>query len=405
MLKRSINLSTQQSFFLFGARGTGKTSLVKELYSVSHTSSKALYLDLLNLDLEAKYQLNPEQLFKELEALPPETKTVIIDEIQKVPKLLDVVHRKIENSSLQFVLTGSSARKLKLGGANLLAGRAVVFNLFPLTANELGERLDLQNALMFGTLPRIINLADATEKRRSLKAYANTYLKEEVWGEQLVRKIEPFRRFLQIAAQTHGQPVNYNKISRSVGVDDSTVRSYYSILEDTLVGFFLSAYAGSERQKLRKTPKFYLFDNGVKRALDGSIDFDLQHGSFEYGILFEQFVLVEILRRLAYRELSITPSFLATEGGTEIDLILERAGVVVALIEIKSGSKIDGQDLRHIRALGPDFKRARSYCLYDGDTRYLEGNIIVSPWLTGIEEIVSDVTRGTAVSDRVPLSR
>jgi predicted AAA+ superfamily ATPase len=391
MLRRLVNLSTRQSFFLFGARGTGKTSLVKELFSVGNTSSQALYLDLLNLDLEAKYQLNPEQLFKELAALPPETRTVIIDEIQKVPKLLDVVHRKIEDSSLQFVLTGSSARKLKLGGANLLAGRAVVFNLFPLTSSELGDLFDLQNALMFGTLPRIVNLDDAIEKRRSLKAYANTYLKEEVWSEQLVRKIEPFRRFLQIAAQTHGQPVNYNKISRSIGVDDSTVRSYYSILEDTLVGFFLSAYAGSERQKLRKTPKFYLFDNGVKRALDGSIDFDLQHGSFEYGILFEQFVIVEILRRIAYLELSITPSFLATEGGVEIDLILERAGVVVALIEIKSGSKVDREDLRHIKAISPDFKRAKSYCLYGGDTRYLEGDIIVVPWLSGVKEVLNDV--------------
>lgn len=391
MLRRSINLSTQQSFFLFGARGTGKTSLVKGLFSVENGSSEVLYLDLLNLELEAKYQLNPEQLFKELAALPRETKTVIIDEIQKVPKLLDVVHRKIEDSCLQFVLTGSSARKLKLGGANLLAGRAAVFHLFPLTASELGDLFDVHSALMFGTLPRIINLSDATEKRRSLKAYANTYLKEEVWGEQLVRKIEPFRRFLQIAAQTHGQPVNYNKLSRSVGVDDSTIRSYYSILEDTLVGFFLSAYAGSERQKLKKTPKFYLFDNGVKRALDGSIDFDLPHGSFEYGVLFEQLVLVEIVRRISYLELSVAPSFLATEGGVEIDLILERAGKVVALIEIKSGSRVDSEDLRHIRALAPDFKGAKSYCLYGGDTRYLEGDTLVSPWLEGVEEVVRDV--------------
>jgi predicted AAA+ superfamily ATPase len=389
MLRRLINLSTQQSFFLFGARGTGKTSLVKSLFSVGGDSRDVLYLDLLNLELEAKYQLNPELLFKELSALPRETTTVIIDEIQKVPKLLDVVHRKIEDSSLRFVLTGSSARKLKLGAANLLAGRAVVFNLFPLLASELGSQFNLQNALMFGTLPRITTLDDVVEKRRSLTAYANTYLKEEVWGEQLVRKIEPFRRFLQVAAQTHGQPVNYNKISRDVGVDDSTVRAYYSILEDTLVGFFLSAYAGSERQKLRKMPKFYLFDNGVKRALDGSIDFNLHHGSFEYGLLFEQFVIVEILRRIAYLEISVVSSFLATEGGVEIDLVLERAGKVEALIEIKSGSRVDSEDLRHIKSLAPDFKGAKSYCLYGGDARYLDGDLLVLPWLQGIDEIIS----------------
>jgi predicted AAA+ superfamily ATPase len=196
---------------------------------------------------------------------------------------------------------------------------------------------------------------------------------------------------MQIAAQTHGQPVNYKKISRDVGVDDSTVRSYYSILEDTLVGFFLTAYAGSERQKLRKTPKFFLFDNGVKRALDGSIDLGLQHGSFEYGILFEQFVIVEILRRISYLELSVDASFLATEGGAEIDLVLEWAGEVVALIEIKSGSKVDSEDVRHIKALAPYFKRAKSYCLYGGDTRYLDGDLLVVPWLEGACEIVNEL--------------
>lgn len=388
MLTRLINLSTEQSFFLFGARGTGKTSLVKSHFAVDKGARDVLYLDLLNLELEAKYQLNPELLYKELSALSSEVKTVIIDEIQKVPKLLDVVHRKIEESSLRFVLTGSSARKLKLGSANLLAGRAVVAYLFPLLAGELGEHFDLHSALSFGTLPRIINLKDAVEKKRSLKAYANTYLKEEVWGEQLVRKIEPFRRFLQVAAQTHGQPVSYSKISRDVGVDDSTIRSYYSILEDTLVGFFLPAYAGSERKKLRTTPKFYLFDNGVKRALDGSIDFALQHGSFEYGTLLEQFIIAEISRQISYLELSVVPSFLATEGGVEIDLVLERAGRIEALIEIKSGSRVDIQDLRHLRSVGSKFSGAKCYCLYGGDSCYLEDQIKVCPWREGIEQVM-----------------
>jgi predicted AAA+ superfamily ATPase len=136
-----------------------------------------------------------------------------------------------------------------------------------------------------------------------------------------------------------------------------------------------AAKAGSQREELRKTPKFFLFDSGVKRALDGSIDFGLQHGSFEYGILFEQFVLVEILRRISYLELSEEESFLATEGGAEIDVVLARAGRVVALIEIKSGSKVDSNDVRHIKALAADFKRAKSYCLYGGDTRYLDGDL------------------------------
>jgi predicted AAA+ superfamily ATPase len=193
---------------------------------------------------------------------------------------------------------------------------------------------------------------------------------------------------LQVAAQTHGQPVSYSKISRDVGVDDSTVRAYYSILEDTLVGFFLPAYAGSERKKLRTTPKFYLFDNGVKRALDGSIDFDLQHGSFEYGSLFEQFVIAEILRQLSYLDLSFSSSFLATEGGVEIDLVLERAGRVEALIEIKSGSRVDSQDLRHLKSIAPQFSGAKCFCLYGGDSAYLEDQITVCPWREGIEQLI-----------------
>ncbi|MBX7145381.1 MAG: ATP-binding protein [Oligoflexia bacterium] len=382
MVGRLANILTKQSFFLFGARGTGKTSLVKERFS-----DGTYYIDLLNLELEAKYQLNPESLFSELSALPPSIHTVVIDEIQKVPKLLDVVHRKIESTNLRFVLTGSSARKLRVGAANLLAGRAVVFNLYPLLAAELGAAFNLYDALLYGTLPKVTNLDDAMEKRRFLLAYANTYLKEEVWGEQLVRKIEPFRRFLQIAAQTHGQQLNYSKISREVGVDDSTVQTYYSILEDTLVGFFLPAYAGSERKKLRKAPKFYLFDNGVKRALEGVVDFDLVPGTFEYGILFEQFVIAEIMRRAAYKEISLSYSFLATEGGVEVDLVIERGRKVVALIEIKSGKKVSVDQLKHLISLGQDFHGARLFCLYDGSVPSVIDGVQVLPWQMGIAEL------------------
>ncbi len=178
-----------------------------ETFSISKRPDLVLYIDLLNLELEARYQLEPERLYKELAELPGTVETVVIDEVQKVPRLLDVVHRKIEESNLRFVLTGSSARKLKAGGANLLAGRAVVFPLYPLLAGELTSNFDLADALAYGTLPRLLSLSDSREKRLFLTAYANAYLKEEVWGE---RKIEPFRRFLQVAAQLHGQPVNYS---------------------------------------------------------------------------------------------------------------------------------------------------------------------------------------------------
>ena len=386
MFARAIKLPKSHSFFLFGPRGTGKTLLLKKRYA-----SNTLYVDLLDLENETRYQLDPESLYGEISALPQAIRTVIIDEIQKAPKLLDVVHRKIEEGKLRFILTGSSARKLKRGGANLLAGRAFVFNLYPLTVLEIGEKFKLSQALSFGTLPSVLNFKSDLERRRYLKAYAHTYLKEEVWGEQLIRKIEPFRRFLPVAAQCHGQPINFSKIARDVGVDDSTVRSYYSILEDTLIGFFLPAYAGSERKQLKMTPKFYLFDNGVKRALEGVVDYDLVGGSFEYGVQFEQLIIAEITRRLAYLEQSSNFFYLATEGGAEVDLVISRGRKVTSLIEIKSGKRVVSADLRHLKSLQNKFNNVESFCLYDGTTAFVEEGIRVLPWREGIAEIVKPV--------------
>jgi predicted AAA+ superfamily ATPase len=388
MLGRLVNLSKTNSFFLFGARGTGKTSLLKSLFN-----NQVLYLDLLNLDLEALYQLDPEHLYRQLSALSSDIRIVIIDEIQKVPKLLDVVHRKIEESSLIFILTGSSARKLKSGAANLLAGRAFVFHLYPLLAKELGDRFDLNLSLSYGTLPAVWNFTDNLDRRRFLKSYSNTYLKEEVWGEQLVREMEPFRRFLQVAAQQHGQIINYSKISRDVGVDDSTVKNYFSILEDTLVGFYLPAYSGSERKQLKSAPKFYLFDNGVMRALSGQIDYELVPGSSEYGMAFEQFIIAEIMRRVSYLEIDLKFSFLATEGGAEIDLVISQGKKTVALIEIKSSNRVSiTDDLKHLRGFTNDFKKAMKICLYNGEIAMEDEGIQILPWLEGIEKITSALT-------------
>lgn len=389
MLDRLINLPKRHSFFLFGARGTGKTSLLKKLFR-----AKTLYIDLLDLDLERKYQLDPEALYRELTAKrADEIETVIIDEIQKVPKLLDVVHRKIEEQRFTFVLTGSSARKLKVGAANLLAGRAAVFNLYPFLLREINKDQELHARIQFGTLPYVVTAESDLERRRYLKAYSQTYLKEEVWGEQLIRKIEPFRRFLPLAAQIHGQPVNYSKIARAIGVDDNTVRSYFSILEDTLIGFFLDAYSGSVRKQLKGAPKFYLFDIGVKRALEDLIDFPIVHGSFEYGVLFESLIINEIIRTISYREIALRFSYLATEGGAEVDLVISQGRRVVALIEIKSGSSITSDDIRHIRNFQNDFKGAKCFCLHQGsDTSEVEG-VRILPWRKGTDEIVQQVCK------------
>ncbi len=181
-------------------------------------------MDLLNIDQEEKYNVTPESLKQEVLALPREVRYVVIDEIQKIPKLLNIIHSLIESTDKRFILTGSSARKLKYGGANLLAGRAFVYNLYPFTFLEIGKKFDLQTILQWGSLPSVIyDLKTESDKSQFLRAYTQTYLKEEIWLEHYIRKIEPFRKFLEIAAQSNGEIINYAKLSRDVGVDDKTV--------------------------------------------------------------------------------------------------------------------------------------------------------------------------------------
>lgn len=243
------------SFFLFGPRGTGKTTLIKD---VSRGQDTVLF-DLLDADTEERFQKSPKDLAYELEqarTCPRKPDWVLIDEIQKAPKLLDTVLAVIERFGARFALTGSSARKLKSGATNLLAGRAFVNNLHPLTHLELGDHFNLESAMTWRTLPKIYQLTAEREKRAFLKACAQTYLKEEVWGEQLVRKLEPFRKFLEIAALSNGQIINYKKLAQDSGVDDKTIKSYFSILEDTLLGFLLPGYNRSVRKQQTQAPNF-----------------------------------------------------------------------------------------------------------------------------------------------------
>ncbi|MGH2611964.1 MAG: ATP-binding protein, partial [Rhabdochlamydiaceae bacterium] len=238
MFSRFRHFPHKHSFFLFGPRGTGKSTLIKERFD----QTECLWLDLLDSEVEDQFFRSPGDLYAIVKALPKQTIYVVIDEIQKVPKLLDGVHRLIEETDKIFILTGSSARKLRRGGANLLAGRAFVYHLYPLSCFELKTHFDLENALHWGTLPKIFSLEDDVEKSEFLRSYANTYLKEEISNEQVVRRLPPFRRFLEVAAQCNGKIINYANIARDVGVDDKTIKEYFSILEDTMIGFFLEPY-------------------------------------------------------------------------------------------------------------------------------------------------------------------
>jgi predicted AAA+ superfamily ATPase len=273
---------------------------------------------------------------------------VIIDEVQKIPELLDVVHRLIEDKKIKFGLTGSSARKLKHGGANLLAGRAFVYNLFPFTSFELGDSFSLEDALMWGTLPKIFALQDANDRIQFLKSYANTYIQEEVWEAHLIKDLVPYRRFLQVAAQTNGAIINYSNISEDTRVDPKTVQRYFQILEETLLGFFLEPFHRSLRKRQRANPKFYFFDIGVQRALTLDFAIEFGRGSLGFGNRFEHFVICEIARLNQYHQSGYEISYIRENDDLEIDVVLSHPTGKLWFIEIKS---IDFAQESHCKAL------------------------------------------------------
>jgi uncharacterized protein len=375
MFQRKLDLPKNNSFFLFGARGTGKSTLLK---NTSFLKS-SLYIDLLSQDSEEKYALNKDLLIEQAQALN-EGDWITIDEVQKIPKLLDIVHKVIEENHIRFALSGSSARKLKRGGANLLAGRAFVFYLFPLTHQELGPEFNLESTLQWGTLPKIYQQDNAQDKARFLKAYTQTYLKEEIQVEQLIRNLDPFRLFLQIASQMDCEIINYSNIAKDTGVDHKTIQSYYEILQDTHLGFFLHPYSKSVRKVQIKSPKFYLFDLGVKRSLANQLQVPLRPGSSAFGLAFENWVINELHRINTYRELDYQLSFLRTKDNAEIDLIITRPGNSTMLVEIKSSDRIDSRHLTALQHFESDFPKAELICISRVKTSQKVGNIWVLPW-------------------------
>ena len=306
--------------------------------------------------------------------------------IQKIPKLLDIVHLEIEQRQVKFALTGSSARKLKRGSANLLAGRAFVFNLFPLTHVELDSKFDLDFVIQWGSLPKIFDFETTRERKLYLENYVDVFLKEEVFAEQLARRVQPFRKFMSLAAQSSGTVLNFSKIGRDVSVDSKTVKTYFDILEDTLLGFYLYPTERSFRKKQIKSPKFYLFDAGVKRAIEGIAHLDIR-SSQELGPLFEHFIINEIYRLNSYLEIGYELSYLLTEGGTEIDLVLSKPNQESILIEIKSTTNVQEQHVKELSSLRKDFPEQRYICISREDTPRLLNGIEVLPWKTALVEL------------------
>jgi len=376
MFQREIDLPKKHSFFLFGPRGVGKSTLLQTFLPHEQTH----IIDLLNFELETQLIQKPGELGQILKALPSSKQWVLIDEIQKIPSLLNEVHRSIEkNSHRFFALTGSSARKLKRGQANLLAGRAFTYQLHPLTIHELSKQFDLQTALSYGTLPKIYHLENNENRKDFLSSYAQTYLKEEILAEGLVRNLPAFRRFLPLAAQENGNIISWSNLASDLGLDSKTIRSYFEILEDTLVGFLLPAYSKSIRKRQKSHPKFYLFDPGVKRALAGELSFELVPRTSEYGLAFEHFFILEIMRLANYKKWECSFAYFATHD-IEIDLVIEKFHHPPVFIEIKSSNKIKGSMLSPLISIVREIKGAKGFCLCQEKTRRKVENILVLPW-------------------------
>ncbi len=381
MLKRLIKLPMNHHVLLFGARGVGKSTWLKYCFE----DAKSLWINLLKASDENRFFRNPDELAVIARAMQPNKLFLVIDEIQKLPKLLDVVHQLIEEKlPIYFIMTGSSARKLKREGANLLAGRAFVYHLFPFSFVELGELFNLHEVLEWGALPKIFECQTGLERRKFLQAYANTYLKEEIWMEHLIKNLDPFRRFMEVAAQMNGKVINFSSIAKDVGVTDQTVKEYFSILEDTLIGFFLEPFHHSFRKRLSTKSKFYFFDTGVTRALANLLRLPLQEGTSAYGEAFEHFIILECMKLSSYYELDYRFTYLSTQSGAEVDLVVERPGNSPLFIEIKSAVSVDGDGLRTLAGLSQDFGACEAICLSRDPYPKHYGQVTVYPWREGI---------------------
>ena len=265
-----------------------------------------------------------------------------------------------------------------------MAGRAFVYHLFPLSSVELNEPIDLVTELQFGQLPKILSFSKEADKARFLMSYASTYLKEEIAAEQIVKNLAPFRRFLEVAAQCNTKIINYASIARDVGTTDVTVREYFSILEDTMIGFFLEPFHSSFRKRLSQKPKFYFFDTGIVRALARMLSVPLVPKTSAYGQAFLHLVMIETMRLASYFYPEFRFSYIRTKDDAEIDLVVERPGKPLLCIEIKSSADVTPKDLTSFIALSKDIPLSEAICLCNERTAKKYDSILVLPWQEGL---------------------
>ena len=350
------------------------------MLKASFHSDTSLFYDLLFSEEYQRLLTRPELLRHEVLAAPQKITHFIIDEIQRIPALLNEVHWLIENTRGKFFgMSGSSARKLKRGQANLLAGRAWTYELFPLTHKELGSQFSLEKALSLGTLPSVYLCDKREESVLTLQAYSDTYLKEEIQAEALVRNLRGFLQFLRLAADENGHLLNYSSLAREVGTTYQTIKDYFQVLEDTLLGFFLFPYAESNRTRLVKHPKFYFFDTGIQRMFAKKTPFPLEPKTAEFGHAFEHFMIAEVRRLAAYQRQDYRFSFFHSAGHAEVDLVVETPQRKVFAIEMKATERPDSslKGLKIFQQIRPD---AIGLCACLAPHRRQLKDIAIVPW-------------------------
>ena len=376
MLHRILDLNTDynDSVFLWGARQVGKTTLLDELYP------NCRRYDLLRAKDYNRLLRSPELLGEELDALGPED-TVVIDEVQKIPQLLDEVHSLIQRRGIRFILSGSSPRKLKRYGANLLGGRAVRKVLYPLVSAEVPD-FDIVKAVNNGMIPRHYLVDNPWERFR---AYINVYLNEEIREEAISRNLQSFLRFLEVAAQSDGEMLVYKNVAQDCGIDYRTVKSYFEILQDTLIGYLIPGFTLSKKRSAMQSPKFYYYDVGITNFLLGRRK--MEPGSELFGHSFEHFIIQELVAWLGYHQSDERLTYWHTASGYEVDAIIGEGRVA---IEVKSCEEVKSRHLRGLKAFSEDFPDCRLIVVsFDTYRRRMNGVEIIP-----VKEFLADLWSG-----------
>jgi predicted AAA+ superfamily ATPase len=370
ILKESEN----ESLFLWGARQTGKSTLLKKLFPDS------LWFDLLHSDVFERLQKNPSQL-REIALASNPSKPIVIDEIQKIPALLDEIHWLIANKNFRFILSGSSPRKIIRSGANLLGGRALRYELYPLVSNEIPD-FDLLKALNNGLLPRHYRAANP---QKLISAYIGSYLRDEIIAEAKIRNISSFSRFLEVAAFSNAEIVNYTNIASECGVSSPTIKEYFQILEDTLIGRFLPSFQKRPKRRVILAPKFYYFDVGIANYLlkRGTI----QIGSEAFGNAFEHFIYHEIYAHSSYSDLNYSIAYWRTASKIEIDFVL---GDHEVAIEVKSTKMATTRHLKGLKSFAEEYNVKKLILISNDSFPRQMGKILVLPWQIFLQKLWND---------------